>query len=104
MGQFVADPSVLTREGSRVNDLKNEFVRNHQNMSQKVTEMLSGDYISPAAREVGNKIKSYDETLNSMAQAMGEYGDFLLGAGKTVNKNEQDIIDSLRNNNNTNIN
>lgn len=96
MALFVADPQVLGQEGNKQLGMRDNFVQNHQKIKTTINEMLSSAYVSPAARELGQKIASYDDTLNAMARTIGEYGEYLLRAGNKVTKNEQDIIDSIK--------
>lgn len=91
---FVADPVVLKAEGNTVLDQAGQFNQNVEKIYSTLNEMLSGDYLSPAARAIGNKILSKRDDLDAMTKVMNDYGTYCVTTSGTVNNNEQNIIDN----------
>lgn len=92
--KFLADPIVLNQEGNNVVDQGGQFNQNIDKLYSTLDEMLSSDYLSPAARALGEKIRARKGELLNMAQIINEYGNFCLTSGRTVTNNEQNIIDN----------
>ena len=94
---FVADPAILNQEGNKIVDQGGMFDQNVKTIYSTLDEMLGSYYLSPAAMELGQKIRTYRDDLDKMTAIIREYGTFLVGAGRKVNKNEQNIIDAFKN-------
>ena len=56
--------------------------------------MLTSDYLSPAARAIGNSIRNKKDDLDLMTQIIKDYGEYCLMSANTVDTNEQNIIDN----------
>lgn len=102
--QFTADPTVLRTEGNSIVDKAQQFGQNVEKVYATLDEMLSSAYVSRGAAAIGASIRTYRDTLDQMTKAINDYGAFCLGSQNTVNRNEDDIVDSAnRNVNTTNI-
>ena len=93
---FVADPAILKQEGNKLDDLTSRFKENVDTIYSTVEEMLSSAYVSPAAREMGEKILSYKVDLDNMTKAMAGYANYCHTASGKVAKNEDSIVDSFK--------
>lgn len=93
---FVADPVILKQEGNKLDDLTTRFNENVESIYNTVEEMLSTSYVSPAARELGQKILSYKGDLDNMTKAMAGYANYCHNASSKVAQNEDKIVDSFK--------
>ena len=95
--KFLADPVILRSEGNKQLDQKGLFVSNTQKIYSTLNEMMSSDYLAPAARQMAEAIRAKKELLDSMANIIGDYGTFCLTSGKNVTDNDQNITDNYVN-------
>ena len=96
---FVAAPDVLRMEGNSILDKGQQFGQNVEKVYATIAEMTGTDYLSPAARAIANQIETYKDDLDKMTKIINDYGQYCLTASNTVDKNEQNIIDSVTTNN-----
>ena len=94
--KFVADPMILRNKGKEIKEKSSEFNSNVNKIYETVEEMINSNYLDPAARALADEIKSYRDDLNAMTRTIDEYGDFNIGAGNSVEKNQDDLISDFR--------
>ena len=92
--QFLADPVTLRSEGNKELEQSNMFDQQVKKIFSTLDQMLSSDYLSPAARAIGTRIRSKKEDLDQMTQIIRDYGEYCLMSANTVDTNEQNIIDN----------
>ena len=92
--QFLADPVTLRSEGKKEIDQSGQFDQNVKDIYSTLDQMLTSDYLSPAARAIGNAIRSKKEQLDLMTKTIREYGEYCVTSANTVDANEQNIIDN----------
>lgn len=92
--QFLSDPVALRQEGNKEKEQSEQFDQMVKKIYSTLDQMLSSDYLSPAARAIGERIRSKRNDLDEMTKIINEYGEYCLMTANTVNKNEQNIIDS----------
>lgn len=92
--QFLADPETLRAEGNKEIEHSGLFNDNVNKIYSTLDQMLTTDYLSPAARAIGTTIRSKKDDLDQMTKIIAEYGEYCLLSSSTVIKNEQNIIDS----------
>ena len=99
--KFVANPAVLKSIGNTIHDQGQQFGQNVEKVYTTVEEMVSTDYLSPAANAIAAEIQSYKGELDKMTKVINDYGEYCLHSSNTVDRNEQNIIDSVNMKNNT---
>lgn len=92
---FLANPDVLKAEGDAVTNQGEQFDQKVKTIYSTLDEMLSSNYLSPAAREIGARIRAKKEDLDAMTEIIKQYGSYCSNAGNTVIRNEQNIMDNL---------
>jgi len=93
---FVADPVTLKQEGDKLDNMAGRFNDDVEKVYSTVEELLSSGYVSPAAREMGEKILSYKNDLDNMTRTIAGYGNYCHNASSKVRKNEADIVDNFK--------
>lgn len=92
--QFLADPVTLRSEGGKEVEQSGMFDQNVRTIYTTLDQMLSSDYLSPAARAIGTQIRNKKGDLDEMTKIIRDYGEYCLMSANTVDANEQNIIDT----------
>lgn len=92
---FGADPIELQTKGNRINDVSAQFKENYETIFRTVEEMITNNYLDPAARAIANNIFSYKDELEAMAKTINSYGNYCIMAGNGVIRNQEDIISGI---------
>ena len=95
MSLFKGDTRAIKQEGDKLEDLTNSFNQNVKNIYENVEKLLTTSYVSPAARELGEKILSYRDDLDNMTKTMKDYTDFCHFASAEIAKTDRDIADNF---------
>ena len=94
--RFLADPITLRQEGNKEISQSHLFA-NEVGTIYRIIDELPSSYVSPAAKVIESKIRMKKNELDLMTKTINEYGEFLILSANTVDKNEQNIIDSYTN-------
>lgn len=94
--KFVANPELLTRAGTKVNEDAVEFQRNLKEVKKFIQEMITSSYMDPAAREIAKKIDADINDLSTMTNVMVDYGTYFHSASATVMRNQSSIASNVR--------
>lgn len=94
-GVFVADPTVLEQNGRKVIENSEAFKDCVTEIYNIVDQMITSDYVSREAAEIGRKVESYQPDMDNLARAIGDYGRFLDRASVIVRNNQDDIISGI---------
>ena len=92
--QFGANPGVLTSEGNAIAEQAAQFEKNKKLIYETLSEMLTSNYVSPAAKAIGAEIQAKKGVLDEMEAMIKNYSDYSLTSGRTISNNEQNIIDA----------
>ena len=94
---FVADPAVLRQEGDKLIGESRAFGQNVTKMYTTIDKMVVSNYVSPAAKALAAKIRTYKDDMDAMTKIIDDYGTFCMRSSNKVNRNEQNIMDTFKN-------
>lgn len=95
MGQFVADPQTLRVKGMAIENQAEEFAKNIKQIYSIINEMITSNYLDPAARAIATDIETYHTDMDRMAAIIKSYADFCIRASRKVINNQDEIISRL---------
>lgn len=93
---FGAKTQLLNDKGREIKEKASEFDNNSKKIFEVVNEMVVSDYSSPEAVAIANEIRSYQDDLIQMRNAMSGYGDFCINASNLVINNQNDIMSRIK--------
>lgn len=94
---FLANPDILRQEGNSLADQGQQFGQNIEKIYSTLEELLANSYVSPAAKAIGESIKTRRDDLEMMKKIIADYSNYCLTTSGTVVKNEENIIDNYAN-------
>ncbi len=101
MGIFGMDMESMTRLGSRITGLAEQFGTAKKKLDEIVQGLVTSDYTSDDAKALADAIKSYEPLLIAIQNKLNDYGNFATGSSNlTAATNEEiksSIADNLRN-------
>lgn len=96
MSVFGADPGQLMAKGGQMEEQADSFRTNKIELFATIDKMCESDYVSPEAKVIGQKIKSYDEYLTNVENLIRAYGNYCKISGIDVDRNQQTIIEGIK--------
>lgn len=94
--KFLANPDILRSKAGAITNQAQLFKDNVDKVFTTVREMVTSDYLDPAARSIAVQIESYKDELYKMAQIIADYGNYCSGASTTVINNQNSIASSVK--------
>ncbi len=93
--RFVGNPEVLKARGTAIVNQGELFLENVNKVYSILGDMISNEYLDPAANAIAKEIEGYHDDLNNMAKIIAEYGGFVSKAAVVIRNNQNSIIENV---------
>ncbi len=99
LGKFVGSPEELHARATEVNNYAQDLATEANKVFAAVEQLVTGEYLSPEARVIGNQIFEKRDEINNVCQVVADYGSYFNDAGNAITDNQNNIASSIRINN-----
>ena len=91
MGQFRIDTGRVRTSAAKIRNNADEFDRCIKRIDQIVNGIVSSQFTSPGANELGNEVKAHKPAMEEMQKTLENYGGYGTYVSKLAEQTDEDI-------------